>query len=62
MDITMHDNHDGTMYTETFVTKIINEDGTEADEIVVDKLNSSTTGPGSDLRLRERLQADRSCP
>lgn len=42
VDITVHDNHDGTMYTETTVTKIKNADGTEADEVVVDKLNSST--------------------
>ncbi|GEM_PF-787361 len=42
VDITVHDNHDGNMYTETTVTKIKNADGTEANEIVVDKLNSST--------------------
>lgn len=42
VDITVHDNHDGTMYTETTVTKIKNADGTEANEVVVDKLNSST--------------------
>lgn len=42
VDITVHDNHDGTMYTETTVTKIKNADGTEANEFVVDKLNSST--------------------
>ena len=42
VDITVHDNHDGNMYTETTVTKIKNADGTEANEIVVVKLNSST--------------------
>lgn len=42
VDITVHDNHDGTMYTETTVTKTKNADGTEASEVVVDKLNSST--------------------
>lgn len=42
VDITVHDNHDGTMYTETTVTKTKNADGTEANEVVVDKLNSST--------------------
>ena len=42
VDITVHDNHDGTMYTETTVTKIKNADGTETNEVVVDKLNSST--------------------
>ena len=42
VDITVHDNHDGNMYTETTVTKIKNADGTGANEIVVDKLNSST--------------------
>ncbi len=42
VDITVHDNHDGTMYTETTVTKIKNTDGTDASEVVVDKLNSST--------------------
>lgn len=42
VNITVHDNHDGYMYTETTVTKIKNADGTEANEIVVDKLNSST--------------------
>lgn len=42
VDITVHDNHDGTMYTETTVTKIMNADGTEANDVVVDKLNSST--------------------
>lgn len=42
VDITVHDNHDGTMYTETTVTKIKNADGTEVNEVVVDKLNSST--------------------
>lgn len=42
VDITVHDNHDGNMYTETTVTKIKNADGTEANEIVVGKLNSST--------------------
>lgn len=42
VDITVHDNHDGTMYTETTVTKIMNADGTKADDVVVDKLNSST--------------------
>lgn len=42
VDITVHDNHDGNMYTETTVTKIKNADGTKANEIVVDKLNSST--------------------
>lgn len=42
VDITVHDNHDGTMYTETTVTKIKNADGTDANEVVVDKLNSST--------------------
>lgn len=41
VDITVHDNHDGTMYTETTVTKTKNADGTEASEVVVDKLNSS---------------------
>lgn len=42
VDITVHDNHDGNMYTETTVTKIKNADGTEVNEVVVDKLNSST--------------------
>lgn len=42
VDITVHDNHDGTMYTETTVTKIKNTDGTEANEVVVNELNSST--------------------
>lgn len=42
VDITVHDNHDGTMYTETTVTKTKTADGTEANEVVVDKLNSST--------------------
>ncbi len=42
VDITVHDNHDGTMYTETTVTKLKNADGTEVNEVVVDKLNSST--------------------
>ena len=42
VDITVHDNHDGTMYTETTVTKIKNADGSGANEVVVDKLNSST--------------------
>ena len=42
VDITVHDNHDGTMYTETTVTKIKNADGTDANEVVVDKFNSST--------------------
>lgn len=42
VDITVHDNHDGSMYTETTVTKIKNADGTEVNEVVVDKLNSST--------------------
>lgn len=42
VDITVHDNHDGTMYTETTVTKIKNADGTEANEVVVNELNSST--------------------
>lgn len=42
VDITVHDNHDGTMYTVTTVTKIKNADGTDANEVVVDKLNSST--------------------
>lgn len=42
VDITVHDNHDGTMYTETTVTKIKSADGTDANEIIVDKLNSST--------------------
>ena len=42
VDITVHDNHDGNMYTETTVTKIKNADGTDANEVVVDKLNSST--------------------
>lgn len=42
VDITVHDNHDGTMYTETTVTKTKNADGTEVNEVVVDKLNSST--------------------
>lgn len=43
VDITVHDNHDGTMYTETTVTKTKNADGSEAaNEVVVDKLNSST--------------------
>ncbi|MBM6970731.1 VWA domain-containing protein [Mordavella massiliensis] len=42
IDITVHDNYDGTMYTETTVTKTKNADGTEANEIVVDKLNSTT--------------------
>ena len=42
VDITVHDNHDGTMYTETTVTKIKNADGSDANEVVVDKLNSST--------------------
>lgn len=41
VDITVHDNHDGNMYTETTVTKIKNADGTEVNEVVVDKLNSS---------------------
>ena len=42
VDITVHDNHDGTMYTETTVTKIKNADGSDANEVVVDKFNSST--------------------
>lgn len=42
VDITVHDNHDGTMYTETTVTKTKNADGTEANDVVVEKLNSST--------------------
>lgn len=42
VDITVHDNHDGNMYTETTVTKIKNADGTGVNEVVVDKLNSST--------------------
>ncbi len=42
VDITVHDNHDGTMYTETTVTKIKNADGTEANDVVVGKLDSST--------------------
>ena len=42
VDITVHDNHDGTMYTETTVTKIKNADGSDVNEVVVDKLNSST--------------------
>lgn len=42
VDITVHDNHDGTMYTETTVTKIKNADGSDANEVVVDKFNAST--------------------
>ena len=42
VDITVHDNHDGTMYTETTVTKIKNADGNDVNEVVVDKFNSST--------------------
>lgn len=42
VDITVHDNHDGTMYTETTVTKTKNADGSETNEVVVDNLNSST--------------------
>ena len=42
VDITVHDNHDGTMYTVTTVTKIKNADGSETSEVVVDKFNSST--------------------
>ena len=46
VEIAVHDNHDGTMYTETTVTKIKNADGTEASEVIVDKLNSSTAKGG----------------
>ena len=42
VDITVHDNHDGTMYTETTVTKIKNADGNDVNAVVVDKFNSST--------------------
>ena len=42
VDIKVHDNHDGTMYTVTTVTKIKNADGSETSEVVVDKFNSST--------------------
>ena len=42
VDITVFDDHDGTMHTETTVTKTMNADGTEANEVVINKLNSDT--------------------
>lgn len=40
VDITVFDNGDGTMHTETTVTKTMNADGSETNEMVVDKANS----------------------
>lgn len=40
VEIAVFDNGDGTMHTETTVTKKMNADGSEADEIVIDKANS----------------------
>ena len=40
VDITVFDNGDGTMHTETTVTKTMNADGSETNKVVVGKANS----------------------